>query len=71
MNQILSDFKSGKRNVADFWIQIRGRFLFIRYFAVRDAEKKYRGTLEVVQDVTDIRALEGERRLLDEEPSGN
>jgi hypothetical protein len=43
-----------------------GRFIHIRYFAVRDDQETYRGTLEVVQDVTRIRGLEGEKRLLDE-----
>jgi DUF438 domain-containing protein len=61
---ILAAFRAGERDVAEFWIQVRGRFIHIRYFAVRDAEKKYRGCLEVSQDVTQIRALEGERRLL-------
>jgi hypothetical protein len=42
------------------------RFIHIRYFAVRDDHQAHRGTLEVVQDVTHIRELEGERRLLDE-----
>lgn len=62
---ILDAFRAGDKDVAEFWIQMRGRFLHIRYFAVRDASKKYRGCLEVSQDVTAIRALEGERRLLD------
>jgi DUF438 domain-containing protein len=43
-----------------------GKFIHIRYFAVRDEAGIYQGTLEVSQDVTRIRALEGERRLLDE-----
>jgi len=69
VQQILDDFRAGARDVAEFWIQMEGRFIHIRYFAVRDAEGAYEGTLEVVQDVTKIRQLEGERRLLDEEPS--
>ena len=67
VNRILEDFKSGKRDVAEFWIQYRGRFVHIRYFAVRDPQGEYLGTLEVTQDVTRIRELEGEKRLLDEE----
>ena len=63
--RILTEFKAGRKNVAEFWIQVQGRFLHIRYFALRDAAGKYRGTLEVTQDVTGIRTLEGERRLLD------
>ncbi len=66
VQRILDDFRAGKRDVAEFWIQMGGRFIHIRYFAVRDEKGEYKGTLEVVQDVTEIRALEGERRLLDE-----
>ncbi len=63
---ILDSFRAGRRDVAEFWIQMRGRFIHIRYFAVRDGRGDYRGTLEVVQDVTEMRELEGERRLLNE-----
>ncbi|RME33271.1 MAG: DUF438 domain-containing protein [Thermoflexia bacterium] len=66
VQRILDDFRAGKRDVAEFWIQMQGRFIHIRYFPLRDEQGVYRGTLEVVQDVTDIRALEGERRLLDQ-----
>jgi len=65
VNRILTEFRAGTKDVADFWIQMGGRFLYIRYFAVRDAQRNYRGTMEVVQDVSGIRALEGERRLMD------
>ncbi|MBI5548765.1 MAG: DUF438 domain-containing protein [Deltaproteobacteria bacterium] len=64
VNRILESFRDGSRDVAEFWIDMRGRFIHIRYFAVRDQSKRYRGCLEVAQDVTGIRALEGERRLL-------
>jgi len=62
--EILEKFKSGQQDIAEFWIQVKGRFVHIRYFAVRDANKKYRGVIEVSQDVTDIKNLQGERRLL-------
>jgi DUF438 domain-containing protein len=65
VNRILESFRAGTRDVAEFWIAMHGRFVHIRYFAVRDGVGKYRGCLEVTQDVTDIRLLEGERRLLD------
>jgi hypothetical protein len=65
VNKILKEFKAGRRDVAEFWIQMNGRFIHIRYFAVRDSHKKYLGTLEVSQDVTGIKKLEGEKRLLD------
>ena len=51
--------------MADFWITFKGKFVHIRYFAVRDEQKNYRGVIEMSQDVTDIRALQGEKRLLD------
>jgi len=65
VNQILEAFKSGKEDVAEFWINMGGKFLYIRYFAIRDKKGKYRGTLEVTQDVTHIKTLEGEKRLVD------
>jgi DUF438 domain-containing protein len=65
VNKILDDFKSGSKDTAEFWIELNGRFLYIRYFAVRDARGYYKGTLEVSQDITKIRKLEGEKRLLD------
>ncbi len=66
VNRIIEDFRSGRRDVAEFWIQMKGMFVHIRYFAVRDEKGEYQGTLEVVQDISRIRALEGERRLLDD-----
>jgi DUF438 domain-containing protein len=65
VNQILEKMKSGERDQADFWIQMGDRFIYIRYFAVRDAAGNYKGCLEVSQDITAIRRLEGERRLLE------
>lgn len=64
VDRILSDFRSGAQSVAEFWIDFRGRFVHIRYFAVRDSGGAYLGTLEVTQDVSAIRKLEGEQRLL-------
>jgi DUF438 domain-containing protein len=65
VNKILDAFKSGSRDTAEFWIELGGKFIYIRYFAVRDADGYYRGTLEVSQDLTQIRKLEGQQRLLD------
>jgi uncharacterized protein len=65
VDRILSDFREGRQSVAEFWIPFTGRFVHIRYFAVRDAAGRYLGTLEVTQDVDRIRALEGQRRLLE------
>ncbi len=63
VNQILSDFKSGRRDSAEFWIDLKGRKVYIRYFAVRDKAGKYLGTLEATQDITEIKQIEGEKRL--------
>lgn len=63
--RILEEFKAGTQNVADFRIHVKGRYILIRYFAVRDAEQIYRGVIEMSQDITDIVTLEGEQRLLD------
>lgn len=62
--RILEEFKAGRKDVADFWINYRERTIHIRYFAVRDKNKVYRGVIEVSQDVTEIKKLEGEKRLL-------
>jgi len=64
VERILTDFREGRESVAEFWLDFKGRFVHVRYFAVRD-EGRYLGTLEVTQDVTGTRALEGERRLLE------
>lgn len=65
VNEIVDTFKSGKKDVAEFWINLNDRLIFIRYFAVRDKRGEYLGTLEVTQDITDIKKIKGERRLLD------
>jgi len=65
VEQIVRSFKSGEKSEAAFWIKMGPNFVLIKYFAVRDSKNKYRGVLEVSQEVSGIRALEGERRLLD------
>ena len=65
VNRILGSFRAGRKDVAEFWINMKGKMIYIRYFAVRNKDGKYLGTMEVTQDVTDIRKLEGEQRLLD------
>jgi len=54
-----------EKDVAEFWLTLNDRFIHIRYFALYDDNRNYKGVIEVSQDTTDIRALEGERRLLD------
>jgi hypothetical protein len=65
VNHILEAFRKGERRVAEFWIQSRDHFIHIRYFALRDDSGRYAGCLEVSQDVTALRDLQGEQRLLD------
>ena len=67
VERILADFRAGRQSVAEFWIDFKGRFAHIRYFALRDQKGAYLGTLEVTQDLTRERALQGERRLLEYE----
>jgi len=64
VDTIIDDFKSGKQDRAPFWIQLHGKFIHIEYFALRDPQGRYLGTLEVSQDLTEKRALDGEQRLL-------
>jgi hypothetical protein len=64
VDHILDDFRTGRQNVAEFWINLRGKFVHIRYFAVRDKEGKYLGTVELTQDIAPLRELTGEKRLL-------
>lgn len=65
VEKIVSEFKNGNRNEADFRIKMKGRYILIRYVAVRDPDSIYRGVLEISQDITDIVDLTGEKRLLD------
>ena len=64
VEDIVKQFKSGEKDVAEFWIQLGDKMVNIRYFAVRDDQGKYMGVLEVSQDITHIKTLEGERRLV-------
>lgn len=66
VNELLEELKRGERDAAAFWIQMGDKFVHIRYIAVRDQKGRYRGTIEVTQEISGIKALEGERRLLDE-----
>ncbi|HLF51159.1 DUF438 domain-containing protein [Flavobacterium sp.] len=63
--KILNEFRKGTKNESSFWINFKERLIYIRYFAVRDAEKNYKGVIEMSQDITDIKKIEGEKRLLD------
>ncbi|GBE26096.1 hemerythrin HHE cation binding domain protein [bacterium BMS3Bbin03] len=64
VQRILDDFHSGRENRAAFWINLKGRFIHIEYFALRGEDGRYLGTLETSQDLTGKRELKGEQRLL-------
>ena len=64
VNQILEDFKKGKRDVAEFWINFEGKLVHIRYFPVRNKKREYLGCVEVTQDIKELKMIEGEKRLL-------
>ena len=63
--KILEEFKQGSKDNAEFWINFKDSFIHIRFFAIRDKNKNYKGVMEITQNVSDIKALEGERRILD------
>jgi DUF438 domain-containing protein len=65
VNRILDAFRRGEKDVAEFWITVNDHMIHIRYFAVRDKHGIYLGTMEVTQDITDLKKIEGEKRLLD------
>ena len=69
VEQILNDFRAGTQSIAEFWINFHDKFVHVRYFAVRNSDGTYLGTLELTQDLTPLRALQGERRLLEYESS--
>ncbi|MCY1153173.1 MAG: DUF438 domain-containing protein [Sphaerochaetaceae bacterium] len=66
VKKIVNDFKERKRDRAEFWIQMNGSFIYIRYFPLFEKDV-YKGVIEVSQEISSIKALEGEKRLLDEE----
>jgi DUF438 domain-containing protein len=63
---IIESFRAGRKDHEDFWIKMRGKHVYIRYFAVRDVDGTFLGTLEVTQDIKPIQAIEGEKRLVTE-----
>ena len=66
VEEIVNRFKRHEKDFEDFWIQMKDQFVYIRYFAVRDKEGEYLGTLEVTQNIKPLRQLEGEKRIIGE-----
>ena len=65
VNEIIDKFKKGTEDRVDFWINIKGALILISYFAIRDKFNKYLGVLELTQDISKYKNIEGERRILD------
>jgi DUF438 domain-containing protein len=66
VEELLADFKAGRKESEDFWIKFKDKYIYIRYFAVRDEQGEYIGTLEFTQNISPIQAIEGEKRILSE-----
>jgi DUF438 domain-containing protein len=66
VEKIVEDLKSGKKDYEDFWIRMGDKYVLIRYFAVRDKNGSYIGTLEFTQNIAPLKELEGEKRLMSE-----
>ena len=66
VEQIVEDFKTGKKDQEDFWIKMAGKYILIRYYAVRSDKGEYLGVLEVTQDIGPIQEITGEKRLVSE-----
>ncbi|NOQ40092.1 MAG: DUF438 domain-containing protein [Anaerolineales bacterium] len=64
VDKIIEDFKSGRQSRAPFWINMGGKMIHIEYFALRNDQGEYLGTLEVSHNVSPYRELEGEQRIL-------
>ncbi|MEH7113194.1 DUF438 domain-containing protein [Neobacillus niacini] len=64
VEELLADFKAGRKDTEDFWIKFRDKYVYIRYFAVRDEKGKYIGTLEFTQNIAPIKELDGEKRIM-------
>ncbi len=67
VEKLVEDFKAGRKDHEDFWINMGEKFILIRYFAVRDEAGEYLGVLEVTQNIRPLQAIEGEKRLVSEE----
>lgn len=66
VEKILADFKAGRKDHEDFWLKMGPRYVYIRYFAVRNHKGDFLGTMEVTQDIQPVQEITGEKRLLSE-----
>jgi PAS domain S-box-containing protein len=64
VNEVITELKSGKRDFAEYWINYKGHKIYIRYFPVKDKNSKYLGILEIIQDITEVKKITGQKRLI-------
>ncbi|MEH7464508.1 DUF438 domain-containing protein [Bacillus thuringiensis] len=64
VEKLLEDFKSGNKDCEDFWIKLKDKYVYIRYFAIRSEDGEYMGTLEFTQNINPIQEIQGEKRIL-------
>jgi DUF438 domain-containing protein len=67
VEKIVEDLKSGKKDHEDFWIKMGEKYVYIRYFAIRNEKGEYLGVIEVTQDIGPIQKISGEKRLLSDD----
>jgi DUF438 domain-containing protein len=65
VDQIVQDLHSGKKDSESFWIKMGEKYILIQYFAVRDENGEFLGTLEFSQNIAPIQAITGEKRLVE------
>jgi hypothetical protein len=65
VEQIIQAFRSGEQDNANFWIKMKGEYILIQYFALRNEKGNYKGVIEVSQEISGIQNITGERRLLE------
>ncbi|NLM51498.1 MAG: DUF438 domain-containing protein [Firmicutes bacterium] len=66
VEKIVEDLQAGRKDHEDFWLRMGDKYVFIRYFAVRNEDNEFLGVVEVTQDIAPLQAISGEKRLLDE-----
>ena len=64
VNELINELKSGERDSAEFWVNHKGRKIYLTYVPLRDAAGKYLGMLEVIQDITELRKITGIKPLI-------
>lgn len=66
VDKLVDDLRTGKKDSESFWIKMGEKYVLISYYAVRDENGEFLGTLEFSQDIAPIQAITGEKRLMSE-----